>query len=545
MSDGTQRLRSEKGKTGCYLRRRKKGSQGVGICLDGLDTGFDLPMLLCASSAGAILHRIRFSRTLVFSGLGCLGSFHALMAGPAVKTILQELAASTRPLAMVRGPEGFPGIAYTDTGYGVGYLRCGDALCDTIASLSRVDSDSNQISTVVALRLDTDGFPRFLIARTGRSDVANSRSVVILKKCADAVCSSFTVARTLDTINASPVDFSAAFDSAGRPALAIGKDGGIEFFNFSDTNAFFFTSTILADSLESAVMPSLIFGTDGLPLVGYSKPKGDTDGYFVVAHCGDANCLFGNTRTVIDSGCFNGAPSSAVIGSDGLPVFSFGAYFDNALKFVHCGNKTCTTGNSVQTLDQNGTPDAYRNAVSLGPSGFPLVLDEGQLATPSVEYELRGIECGDVNCSSQSSQVIDTAKNGFVIFPHAALSDQSGTCFALVAGDSDPYPMEVLSFPEFAGAILAETLAGHRGEANGVLSHGAWYAVRNGIWFDVRGRARGPTEGVPSEEFHPRSGPRPSSTPRDPFQPVPAGKFIFDRCHAFEGSVLREFFSPG
>jgi len=59
--------------------------------------------------------------------------------------------------------------------------------------------------------------------------------------------------------------------------------------------------------------------------------------------------------TVDDSANDVGQYSSIAIGIDGLPAIS---YFDrtaNSLKVAHCGNVSCTSGNTITTLNSPGT----------------------------------------------------------------------------------------------------------------------------------------------------------------------------------------------
>ena len=86
-----------------------------------------------------------------------------------------------------------------------------------------------------------------------------------------------------------------------------------------------FTLTTV-DSSGSVHRPtSIAIGVDGLPVVSYLSPEGDnpiTDFVLKLAHCGNVTCTAGNTLTTVDR-AFSG-PSIA-IGADGLPVVSYSA----------------------------------------------------------------------------------------------------------------------------------------------------------------------------------------------------------------------------
>ena len=103
--------------------------------------------------------------------------------------------------------------------------------------------------------------------------------------------------------------------------------------------------------------PSIAIGADGLPVVSYkSFPVG-----LGVAHCGNVKCTAGNTLTTVDSAGDVGEGSSIAIGADRLPVVSCFDFTNGDLKVAHCGNVTCTAGNTLTTVDSGG--ECERNLV--------------------------------------------------------------------------------------------------------------------------------------------------------------------------------------
>ena len=102
------------------------------------------------------------------------------------------------------------------------------------------------------------------------------------------------------------------------------------------------------------VNTSIVIGGDGLPVVSYRG-----GGNLKVAHCGNVTCTAGNTLTTVDSGLGAGSFTSIAVGADGLPVVSYHDSATNDLKVAHCGDPvSCkpTGGTAGWTSDIAGLP---------------------------------------------------------------------------------------------------------------------------------------------------------------------------------------------
>ena len=148
---------------------------------------------------------------------------------------------------------------------------------------------------------------------------------------------------------------------------------------------------------------SITTGTDGYPVISYAYLDG---GDLKVTKCGNATCSSGNTITTIDSGTAEnpiGEYSSITIGTDGYPVIS---YYDGAsddLKVAKCGNAACSSGNTTYTLDSSGNVGTF-TSIAIGLDGFPVIS-----YFDVTNGHLKVAKCGNAACSSGNT--LTTADN--------------------------------------------------------------------------------------------------------------------------------------
>ena len=148
------------------------------------------------------------------------------------------------------------------------------------------------------------------------------------------------------------------------------------------------TTLTVVDSLVRAMSnSSIVIGTDGLPVVSYFDLTTDD---LKVAHCGNVTCTAGNTLTTVDSVGSVGSGASIAIGADGLPVMSYRDSTINGLKVAHCGNVTCTAGNTLTRVGAGHT-----SAIAIGADGLPVVS-----YIDSTNGALTVAHCGTVTCAA-------------------------------------------------------------------------------------------------------------------------------------------------
>ena len=103
--------------------------------------------------------------------------------------------------------------------------------------------------------------------------------------------------------------------------------------------------------IGSSLMESMAIGGDGMPVISYVE-DGNEDGIYglKVIHCVDIACSNYDRTTILEN-AGSLSVGEIAIGADGLPIISYTSSADNILKLIHCGNATCTSGNTTSTLD--------------------------------------------------------------------------------------------------------------------------------------------------------------------------------------------------
>ena len=210
--------------------------------------------------------------------------------------------------------------------------------------------------------------------------------------CGNAMCTSENTLNTVDSTLFVGQYSSITIGADGLPVIShyAYSDSDLKVAHCGDAACSTGNTTTTVDSGgDVGQYTSITIGTDGLPVISYYD---STNRSLKIAHCGDATCSTGNTLTTVDSTGNAGQFTSISIGGDGLPVISY--YGSNALKVAHCGNATCSAGNTINTVDATAMVGIYSD-IALGSDGLPVIS-----YYDTTNDDLKVAHCGDVTCSS-------------------------------------------------------------------------------------------------------------------------------------------------
>jgi hypothetical protein len=165
------------------------------------------------------------------------------------------------------------------------------------------------------------------------------------------------------------------------------------------------TSSVLISTLDNAgkvgLYTSLELNSMGSPVISYHD---QTNGDLKIAICGNPACTAGNTLTTVDSSGNVGIWTSLELNSSGFPVISYNDQTNGDLKLAVCGNPTCTSGNTITIVDDIGNVGSW-GSLALNSSGFPVIsyIDEAN-------SDLKLVVCGNATCTSGNTiTTVDSA----------------------------------------------------------------------------------------------------------------------------------------
>ncbi|OGX36291.1 MAG: hypothetical protein A3D87_07070 [Omnitrophica WOR_2 bacterium RIFCSPHIGHO2_02_FULL_50_17] len=250
-----------------------------------------------------------------------------------------------------------------------------------------VDS-TDQVGSMNSIAIGADGLPviSYFDGTNGNLKVA---------KCGNAACNS---GNTLTTVDAT------ASLTGYYTSIAIGTDGFPVIFYYDWTNSKFKvakcgdagctsgnTLTVINPQPPFGFYNSIAIGADGLPVISC-----DTNASRVlnVIKCGNASCTSGNTLTTVDSTGVVGFYNSIAIGIDSLPVISYLDSTNLGLKVAKCGDAACTSGNTFTIVDSTGSAGS-RTSIAIGTDGLPVISYEEW-----TNHDLKVAKCGDIGCTS-------------------------------------------------------------------------------------------------------------------------------------------------
>ncbi|MCH7735319.1 MAG: collagen-like protein [Chloroflexi bacterium] len=138
---------------------------------------------------------------------------------------------------------------------------------------------------------------------------------------------------------------------------------------------------------------SITIGTDGFPIISY---RDGTNGDLKFVRCGNATCSADNTVVILDSEGVVGFDTSIAVGTDGFPIISYRDITNGNLKVAHCGTSDCTSGNTILTVDDLGRT-GEGTSIAIGSDGLPIISFRDDFTE-----QLRVVHCGDLTCSENN-----------------------------------------------------------------------------------------------------------------------------------------------
>ena len=285
--------------------------------------------------------------------------------------------------------DGFPVIShYAPAGGDLKTVHCGDAACSGGNTLASPDT-ANNVGQHTSLELDASGKP---VVSYFDASLLN----VKVLRCGDTACTS---ANTITSPDASMSNSTGLYSSlalnGGNPVVSYFQvpNDGLRVLRCNDATCGSWGATF-ADVGSGNIVglyTSIALDSSGFPVVSYYD---ETNSDLKVIHCGDATCSSGNTITSPDIGNTVGQYTSLVLDADGHPVVSYYYQTGGDLKVLHCGDATCSSGNTVRSPDTAGDVGKY-SSLRLDASGNPVVSHYDASGG-----NLRVLRCGDTTCTN-------------------------------------------------------------------------------------------------------------------------------------------------
>ncbi len=306
---------------------------------------------------------------------------------------------------------GRPVVSYRDETNGdLRLLYCASATCPAGHTIVTVDTPDKQLGGSVgrysSLVLDAAGNP--VVSYHG--EVGSIANQLKLLRCGNPTCTAGNTIAVPDPLVLLTTDqvgwyTSLRLDAAGNPVVSYYDiaNADLKVLHCGNPTCTAFVPNCAAGQ-NCVTTPAstgfvgqhtaLALDAAGNPVVSYQD---QTNGDLKLLHCGNPTCTGGNTIATPDSAGNVGGWTSLRLDAAGTPVVSYYDLTNGDLKLLHCGNPTCTGGNTIATPDSTGDVGLY-TALALDAAGNPVVS-----YYDVTNRDLKVLRCGNPTCTANNT----------------------------------------------------------------------------------------------------------------------------------------------